>query len=222
MRVFLAESIGTFVMVLCGTGAMILHDETDGSVTHFMVAISFGLSVFAMIYVFGKTSGAHINPAVTIAFSLSGLFDKKEIPKYVVAQIFGALLASFFLFLCFPQHPTLGATIPSGSWYESFIWEFFLSFVLMYTILWFSQHQSHRKHTAIAVGFVVFLEAYFIGPITGASMNPARSIGPAIFSGQMEDLWIYILSTILGMIVACLIWNQMRKRKLIRFSIKNQ
>ncbi len=206
MRTFLAEMIGTFTMVLVGTGAIVLDNAYPGYIGNLGIAISFGAIVTAMIYAFGKSSGAHINPAVSIAFSITHLFDKKKLLNYIPAQIIGALSASLLLRLLFPADETLGSSLPAGSWQESFILEFFLTFGLMLVILWVSQHKKWSHLIAISAGTVVGLEAYFAGPTCGASMNPARSIGPAIVSGHTEHLWAYIVSTILGAVLATILW----------------
>ncbi len=212
IRFFWAEAVGTFSLVLCGTGAIILGDYSDGAINNFLTAIAFGMIVYFMITAFRRISGAHINPAVTVGFAMTHLFENKKIFAYVSGQLFGALLASVLLYVLFPKHPTLGATIPKISIAATFVTEFVLSFILMYSILWISQHRKWQQYTAMVVGIVVFLEAYFAGPFTGASMNPARSIAPAIISGQTEGLWIYIVSTMMGMLVAGILWAKRRRR----------
>ena len=158
-----------------------------------------------MIYSIGEISGAHINPAVTIAFWVSGRFEKKEVLPYITAQMTGALLASAVLYLLFPLHETQGATLPSGSALQSFILEVILTFILMFVIIKVSTGSKETGTMAgIAIGGVVGLEAMFAGPITGASMNPARSIAPAIFSGNFEHLWLYIAAPIIGALLAIL------------------
>lgn len=195
---YIAEFIGTFALVLIGTGAIVLNDEYNGIVTHLGISIAFGGIVTLMIFAFGKISGAHINPAVTIALWFSGRIHKKEVVPYIIAQLAGAFLASIFLFLAFPGHANLGATIPSVNLREAFIIEAFMTLVLVLVILNTLYKNRSLAFSAIAIGGVVFLEAYFGGPYTGASMNPARSIAPAVISGNTATLWLYILSTILG------------------------
>ncbi len=207
MKAFIAECIGTFALVFCGTGAIVINDVSDGMVTHPGVAITFGLIVMVMIYAFRSTSGAHINPAVTLAFSLTDRFDRKQVIGYIVAQIIGAFIASFLLRLLFPEHLTLGMTVPSGSWYQTFILEIILTFLLMIVILFVSQNRSIDHFTGLAVGGTVLLEALFAGPITGASMNPARSISPAVVSGQIDALWIYLLAPVIGACLASFTWR---------------
>jgi len=207
MKKYIAESIGTFALVFCGTGSMIVNDLTQGSVTHVGIAITFGAIVMAMIYAFGNISQAHINPAVSIAFSITDRFDRKHLLGYISFQILGALLASGLLNIIFINHPTLGATIPLGSWQQSFILELILTYFLMIVILFVSQTESIDQFTGIAVGATVMLESMFAGPICGASMNPARSIAPAIVSGNLSYLWIYISAPIIGGLLASITWH---------------
>jgi len=205
MQRYISELIGTFALVFCGPGAIIMNDVSGGTVTHVGVAITFGLIVMAMIYAIGEISGAHINPAVTIAFWASGRFDKKEVLPYITAQMVGAILASAILYALFPLHETQGATLPADTAMQSFILEVILTFLLMFVIIKVSTGSKEIGTMAgIAIGGVVCLEAMFAGPITGASMNPARSIAPAIFSGNFEHLWLYILAPILGALLAIL------------------
>ena len=200
---FISEIIGTFALVFCGTGAMVINDFTGGTVTHVGVAITFGLIVMGMIYAFGDISGAHMNPAVTIGFAYAKKFPWKEVPAYVLAQLIGAFLASGILLYLFPESQTLGATLPGFSALKVFILEIILSFFLMVVIINVSTGSKEIGVVAgIAIGSVVLLEAMFAGPITGASMNPARSIAPAVVSGNIADLWIYIFAPIIGCVLA--------------------
>ena len=213
MKQYIAELIGTFVLVFCGTGAIIINDISNGAISHVGIAMTFGLIVMAMIYTFGSISGAHINPAVSIAFSLTDRFDKKKLLGYLIAQLLGALLASITLRILFLEHLNLGSTLPLGSWYQSFILEVILTYFLMLVILFVSQNKSVTQFTGMAVGATVLLEAMFAGPITGASMNPARSIAPAVISGNTSSLWIYILAPTLGAILASLTWKFMKEEQ---------
>ncbi len=206
MKKYLAEGIGTFALVFCGTGAIVINDVSGGSVTHVGVAITFGLIVTAMIYAFGHISGAHINPAVSIAFAVTDRFDEKKVAPYIIAQLIGALIASATLAYLFKEHEGLGTTLPAGDWQQTFILEIILTYILMVVILFVSQNKAVTEFTGLAVGFVVLLEAMFAGPITGASMNPARSIGPAIISGNLTHLWMYILAPIIGALLASGTW----------------
>lgn len=200
---FISEIIGTFALVFCGTGAMVINDFTGGTVTHVGVAITFGLIVMGMIYAFGDISGAHMNPAVTIGFAYAKKFPWKEVPSYVLAQLIGAFLASGILLYLFPESQTLGATVPGLSALKVFILEIILSFFLMVVIINVSTGSKEIGLVAgIAIGSVVLLEAMFAGPISGASMNPARSIAPAVVSGNIADLWIYIFAPIIGCVLA--------------------
>lgn len=203
MKKYISEFIGTFSMVFCGTGAMTINEVTNGEVTHVGIAITWGLIVMAMIYAFGETSGAHFNPAVTIGFAYAKKFAWKEVPKYIVAQTLGAFVASFILLFLFPASENLGATIPTIDVWRAFVLELLLTFFLMLTIINVSTGSKEIGVVAgIAIGAVVLLEAMFAGPITNASMNPARSLAPNIVSGNIEGLWLYLIAPILGALLA--------------------
>jgi aquaporin Z len=194
-----SEMIGTFALVFCGTGAIIINNQTSGVITHAGVAITFGLIVMSMIYALGNISGCHINPAVTIAFVIAKRFKVKDAAPYILSQLAGALLASYLLKYLFPLDITLGATLPAGSAVQSFIIEFILTFFLMLVITNVATGSKEQGMFAgMAIGAVVLLEAMFAGPISGASMNPARSIAPAVASGHLQHLWVYIVAPILG------------------------
>ena len=202
-RLLLAECLGTFMLVLAGTGAIIVNDVYGDVVTHIGIAASFGLVVLAVIYTYGETSGAHINPAVTLAFWVANRFPGQWVVPYVISQCVGALLASSLWFFYFPQHETLGSTIPSIGLLQAFLLEFILTWWLMTVILGVSEGAKEKGLVAgIVIGGVVALEATFAGPLTGASMNPARSLGPAVISGQTTELWIFIFATSLGAVLA--------------------
>lgn len=210
MRKCVAELIGTFALVFCGTGAIIIDQETNGGVTHVGIAITFGLVVMAMIYALGNISGAHLNPAVTVAFAMAKRFPAKELSPYIVAQIAGAFMASAILRLLFSENELLGTTLPSGNVMQSFVLELLLTFFLMLVVLNVAHGSKEQGMFAgIAIGSVVLLEAMFAGPICGASMNPARSIAPAIVSGNLQHLWIYILGPLAGASLSILVWNYM-------------
>lgn len=203
MRKLFAEFIGTFALVFAGTGAIVINQVAGGVITHPGIAITFGLIVLAMIYTFGDVSGAHLNPAVTTGFAIARRFPWREVPGYVIAQLLGALVASGVLWFLFPTNPTLGATLPAGSPGQSFVLEVILTFLLMLVILSVSTGAKEKGITAgIAVGSVIALEAMFAGPISGASMNPARSFAPALVSGHLEHLWVYLIAPVLGAAVA--------------------
>lgn len=200
---FLAEFLGTFALVFAGTGAIVVNASSGGVIGHAGIALTFGLVVLAMIYTFGDVSGAHFNPAVTLAFAASGRFAVREVPFYLLAQVSGALTASGLLRLLFPENAGLGATLPAGSAMQSFVFEVILTLILMIVILGVSTGAKEKGITAgIAVGSVIALEAMFAGPVCGASMNPARSLAPALVSGQLEHLWIYLAAPVLGALLA--------------------
>jgi len=211
MNKYLSEFIGTFGLVFFGTGAIIVNDLTGGDITHLGVSVMFGLIVMAMIFAFGEISGAHINPAVTLAFWFSGRFSGKDVMPYILAQFLGAILASGTLLLLFPDHIGLGATLPSDTVLQTFILEVLLTFFLMLVIMNVSVGSKEIGTLAgIAIGATVLLEALFAGPITGASMNPARSLGPALVSGQFTHLWVYIVAPTTGAILAILLCKNLK------------
>ena len=194
MKKLFAEVFGTFCLVFAGTGAIITNDVSGGALTHVGIALTFGLIVLTMIYTLGDVSGAHLNPAVTIGFFIARRFPGNQVLPYIGAQFVGAITASFTLKFLFPGHETLGATLPAFATSQALVFEFILTAILMFVILSVSTGAKERGITAgIVVGSVVGLEAMFAGPITGASMNPARSIGPALASFNFEHLWIYIV-----------------------------
>jgi len=213
MKKYLAEIIGTFALVFCGTGAIIINQESHGVITHVGVAITFGLIVSAMIYSLGDISGAHLNPAVTVAFWVSGSFPLRTIIPYILSQSAGAFLASFVLKFLFPLNDTLGATLPAGSAMQSFILELILTFILMLVILQVANGSKEQGMFAgLAIGGVVLLEAMFAGPICGASMNPIRSLSPAIVSGHTEHLWVYLSAPFIGALLAVACWKVLKPK----------
>jgi aquaporin NIP len=199
LKPLVAEFIGTFALVFTGTGAIVINDVSGGGVTQVGIALTFGLVILAMIYAAGDISGAHFNPAVTSGFWLSGRFPGKRVFPFILSQCVGALAASGILHFLFPTHATLGTTLPAGTNGQSFVLELILTFLLMFVILNVSTGAKEKGITAgIAVGAVIGLEAMFAGPICGASMNPARSLAPAIVSGHLEHLWIYLTAPFTG------------------------
>jgi aquaporin Z len=207
-RRVIAEIIGTFALVFAGTGAITIDHVTGGAVGHVGVAITFGLIVMAMIYALGDISGAHLNPAVTLGFWVARRLERRFVLPYVLAQLTGALAASGLLRVLFPQDATLGATLPVGPWHVSFILEVVLTTLLMLTILRVAFGSKEQGLMAgIAIGGMVGLEAMFAGPICGASMNPARSLAPAIVSMHLEFAWIYVLAPVLGACLAVAMWR---------------
>ena len=206
MHKYLAEAIGTFALVFCGTGAIVVDEVTGGTVTHVGIAITFGLIVLAMIYTFGDVSGAHLNPAVSLGFWAMRLFPAKELAPYIGSQMAGAFLASILLRFLFPASLNLGATLPAGNDLQSFVLEIILTFLLMLVIIRVSHGAKETGWFAgITIGSVVLLEAMFAGPISGASMNPARSLAPAVVSGNIGQVWIYLIAPVLGALIAVIV-----------------
>lgn len=200
------------MLVLVGTGAIVLNEVTGGEVTHLGVSIAFGVVVFAMIMLIGKATGAHINPAVTIGFWVANKFDGKQVTPYIIAQLIGAVLASALLFYLYPTNDALGSTLPADLPLNAFLIEFLMTFLLMLGILLSSSSLGIWGVAAI-VGSIVGLEAFFGGPYTGASMNPARSFGPAIISGHIEYLWMYFVAPIGGALLAKVVCVGLKKKE---------
>jgi aquaporin NIP len=216
MRKYIAELIGTFILVFCGTGAVVVDQQTHGAVTHSGVSITFGLVVMSLIYALGEISGAHMNPAVTIAFTVAKRFHLKHVAPYIICQILGATMASLTLKLLFPANELLGATLPAGSNMQSFILEILLTFFLMLVIINVATGSKEQGMFAgMAIGSVVLLEAMFAGPICGASMNPARSIGPALVSLHFQSLWIYLTAPVAGAVLAIFCWNYLKNKQTV-------
>lgn len=199
-RELLAEFIGTFVLIFAGTGAVMVDRISNGAVTHLGISIVFGAVVTALIYSLGHISGAHFNPAVTLAFWSSGFFRRSLVIPYIVAQVLGAIVASSLLRISLGMVGNLGATLPrNGDWIQALILETILTFILMLVI--FGSGLDRRApigFAGIAIGLTVALEAACMGPITGASMNPARSIAPALVGGNWQHQWIYWIAPIAG------------------------
>jgi aquaporin NIP len=205
MKKCAAEFIGTFSLVFAGTGAIIINATSGGAVTNVGISLTFGLVVLAMIYAVGDISGAHLNPAVSLGFFGARRFPLPKVVAYILSQCAGALAASSVLRFLFPQSATLGSTHPAGSATQSFVLELILTAILMFVILGVSTGAKEKGITAgIAVGSVIALEAMFAGPICGASMNPARSLAPAVVSKNLSDLWIYLLAPITGALIGVL------------------
>ena len=200
---YLAEGIGTFALVFAGCGAIIVNDSFGGGLGHVGVCLVFGLVVMAMIYSVGNVSGAHINPAVTLGFLFAGRMERRAVLPYIASQLLGAVVAAVVLRFLFPEHETLGATLPAVTALSAFVMELLLSFLLMFVILNVSTgHMEKGIMAGVAVGGVVAMEALIGGPVTGASMNPARSLGPALVSGHLESIWIYLAGPFIGMLLA--------------------
>ena len=203
MKILFAEFLGTFALIFAGTGAIVIDHASHGAIGHAGIALTFGLIVLVMIQTFGDVSGSHLNPAVTIGFAAAGRSQWKTVPSYIMAQLCGAFAASGLLKILFPEDATLGATLPAGPWMQSFILEIILTALLMLVILSVTHGASEKGLlVGITIGSLIGLEAMFAGPICGASMNPARSLAPAIVSGHLEHLWLYMVAPILGALIA--------------------
>ena len=209
-RALAAELIGTFALVFAGAGAIMVNEKT-GALGHVGIAITFGLVIMAMIYAVGHVSGAHFNPAVSFAFALSRHFPWPRAAAYWAAQITGALLAALVLRGSLGDIAHVGATLPSGSQRQSFLWEVVLTFFLMFVIMAVATDtRAVGEAAAIAVGGTVALDAMFGGPISGASMNPARSLGPAVVSGDLHALWLYLTAPLVGAALGTLAYQFVR------------
>jgi MIP family channel proteins len=205
-RALVGELIGTAALVFAGCGAIMVDAKTQ-ALGHIGVAISFGLVIMVMVYAVGHVSGAHFNPAVTFAFALTRHFPWRRVWLYWGAQATGAILAALFLRASLGDIAHVGASLPSGSQVQSFTWELLLTFVLMFVIMAVATDtRAVGEAAAIAIGGAVGLDAMFGGPISGASMNPARSLGPALVSGDLHALWLYLVAPPLGAAIAALIY----------------
>jgi MIP family channel proteins len=203
-RHLVAEAIGTFTMVFIGTGAVVVNQISQNAVTHLGISIVFGAVVAALIYTLGHISGAHFNPAVTIAFWQSGFFPGRQVIPYILAQCIGAIAASTILRGTFGLVANLGATLPrQDNWQQAFGLETVLTFILMFVI--FGSGLDRRApigFAGLAIGLTVAVEAAVMGPITGASMNPARSLAPALVAGLWQHHWVYWVAPIIGALLA--------------------
>jgi aquaporin Z len=206
-----AEGIGTFILVFAGTGAVMVNQISDGAVTHLGVSLVFGAVVAALIYGMGHLSGAHFNPAVTLGFWASGFFPKRRVLPYILAQSLGAIAASTLLLISLGRIDNLGATLPlNGNWLQSLVLETVLTFILMFVILGSGlDRRAPIGFAGLAIGLTVGLEAAFMGPITGASMNPVRSLGPAVVGGIWQHHWVYWVAPILGAQLAVIVYRQL-------------
>jgi aquaporin NIP len=203
MKKYFSEFLGTFCLVFAGTGAIVINQTSGGVVSHPGIALTFGLVVMAMIYTFGDISGAHLNPAVTCGFVAARRMQIGEGVFYIFSQLAGAISASALMRFLFPQNASLGMTLPAGSAVQSFVLELLLTAILMLVILSVSVGAKEKGITAgIAIGGVIALEAMFAGPICGASMNPARSLAPALVANNFSFLWIYLVAPVAGALLA--------------------
>lgn len=207
-RETLAEALGTFTLVFAGTGAVMVNSLSGGSITHIGISFVFGSVVAAMIYCLGHISGAHLNPAVTLAFWTSGFFPRHLVISYILAQCIGAVITSALLLVSLGRVADLGATIPlDNNWSQSFVLEIILTFILILVI--FGSGLDRRAHigfAGLAIGLTVGMEAAFMGQITGASMNPARSLAPALVGGIWQYHWVYWIAPIIGAQLAVIVY----------------
>ncbi|MCS4542402.1 MAG: MIP family channel protein [Euryarchaeota archaeon] len=213
MQRYLAEFIGTFILVFAGTGAIVINDLNGGVISHIGISLTFGLAVLIVVCAIGHISGAHINPAVTIAFAVNKRFPISYVPPYLVAQLLGAISASFLVFLLFGNISNLGGTFPmNGNVTQSLVLEFVLTFILMFVIIAVATDERvHESVAGPAIGLTVAMDALLGGPISGGSMNPARSFGPALVGINFQYHWIYWLAPILGAITATFLFDYIRK-----------
>ncbi len=208
----LAEFIGTFTLVFAGCGSIMVAERFPGTITPGVIPIVFGLAVAVMIYAVGHISGAHFNPAVTLAFAVGRHFPVKNVLYYWIAQFTGALLAIGTLTLLLPIGRTYGTTFSSVQPPQALAWEGVLTFFLMFVIMAVATDtRAEGTMAGAAIGATVMLAAFVGGPVTGASMNPARSLAPALFQGQLGQMWIYIVGPLLGAVFAALLYNYLRK-----------
>lgn len=210
-REVLAEFIGTFILLFTGTGAIIVNDITKGAIGLVGICFVFGATVAALVYATGHLSGTHINPAVTLAFWTGGFFPQRRVLPYIVAQFAGAIVASTTLYLIFGKIGLMGATVPlDGNWRQCFGIEIFITFILMFVILGAAlDRRANSSFAGLVIGLTVTLLAVFAGPISGASMNPARSFSPALIAGIWQDQWIYWIGPVIGAQLAVLCYQLM-------------
>lgn len=203
--------VGTFALVFAGCGAIMVNEQTGGSITHLGVGLTFGLVIMVMIYATGHVSGAHFNPAVTVAFAATGRFPWKEVPGYMSGQLLAALAASLALRFLIGPIAGLGATSPSGTLGQAVVLEAFLTFFLMFVIMSVATDgRAVGSMAGWAIGGTVALEAIFAGPLTGASMNPARSLGPALVAGDLSHLWVYLIGPAIGAVIGAMTYRFVR------------
>ncbi len=206
-----AEFVGTFALVFAGAGAIVVNARQDGAITHVGVAATFGLVIMVMIYAVGHISGGHFNPAVTLAFAAARHFPPRDVAPYWLAQFAAAIAAAAVLRMMFGNVLDLGATQPTGSMLQSFWMELLLTFGLMFVIVSVATDtRAVGQAAAIAIGGTVGLESLFAGPISGASMNTARSLGPALVSGEFHALWVYVLAPPMGAVLGAFAYQAIR------------
>jgi aquaporin NIP len=214
LRALTAEAVGTFALVYAGAGAVMVDAKTE-ALGQVGIALTFGLVIMAMIYAVGHISGAHFNPAVSFAFAVTRHFAWPRVAGYWTAQVAGAVAAALVLRASLGDVADVGRTSPSGSAGQSFLWEIVLTFFLMFVIMAVATDtRAVGEAAAIAIGGTVGLDAMFGGPISGASMNPARSLGPAVAAGELGDVWIYLLAPLVGAVLGAIVYQVIRQEEL--------
>jgi len=210
---YLAEFVGTFFLVFFGCGSIIMS-QLNSDFAENLIPFIFGGIVTVMIYATGHLSGAHFNPAVTISFWVIGRFPKQRVPFYLLSQIMGAVTASFFHFLLWGKDVNFGATAFTANLFQGVFFEFLLSFLLMFVIVSVAtDSRAVGELAGLAIGMTVCLCALFGGPLTGASMNPARSLGPALFNGDLSQLWVYMIFPVIGAVCGAKTYEWIRCKK---------
>lgn len=205
---YIFEFIGTFLLVFLGTGIIVLNDILRGNIGRLGIVIAFGFIVALIVYLLGPVSGAHINPAVSVGFYIVGMLPKQDLLPYIFNQSIGAILASALLHILVPSNKTLGSTTPVILPWSAFRVEMLLSFILMLLVLYVVKVFKKKLFPiAVIIGAYITVIAFIFGPITGASMNPARSLGPALVSGVMNPLWIYLAAPVAGSAIAGLVYR---------------
>lgn len=199
MRTYLSEFVGTFILVFFGTGSIMVDAYTGGLLGHMGICVVFGLIVLVLIYTIGDISGAHLNPAITFGFYLSKLLPLKDTLMYILFQFAGAIAGSFLLKYLTLDVGVLGETIPKVTDFRAFLLESMITFVLMFVVVNLSYGSKQKGITSgIAVGSTIVFTVLIAGPLTGGSMNPARSLGPALASMHFTSLWVYLTAPFFG------------------------
>nr|XP_043614678.1 nodulin-26-like [Erigeron canadensis] len=212
----IAELLGTYILIFTGCGAALV--DRDRSLTILGIAMVWGLCLMALIYTLGHISGAHFNPAVSIAFAVTKRLPLIHVPMYVVSQILGSTLACLTLKVLFNHQndilPTLTGYSNPTTDLEAFLWEFIITFILMFTISGAATDDRSSKELAgVAIGVTLMFNVIIAGPITGASMNPARSIGPAVVANEYKDIWIFLVAPVIGAATATIVYSLLRRQK---------
>ncbi|KAB2628963.1 nodulin-26-like [Pyrus ussuriensis x Pyrus communis] len=215
----MAELVGTYILIFIGCGAALVNKIQPLTIVG--IAIVWGLVFMAAAYAVGHVSGAHFNPAVTIALAAGRIFPVKHVPIYVMSQLSGATLASLTLRLLFNDQDSIQVTMTQFSdpttYLQALTWEFVITFILMFTICGVvTDDRAGKNLSGIAIGGAFVVNVMIAGPITGASMNPARSLGPAIVTGVYKNIWVYIAAPILGAIAATMVYSVLRVPKLVK------